>query len=142
MLPLLGIETLRMLPRKMMMEAWKRINTSFSIDEPWEPFSDIFEDEANFYVFIELPGVKKDDIIITLEKERLIIKGKKFQKMEEEDVKKVCVESLWGNFEKIVDLGEEIDADKVTAEMQQGVLKVVLPKKSVSYAKRVPVTGE
>lgn len=142
MMPLLGIETLRMLPRRMMMEAWKRINTGFSPDEPWEPFSDVFEDETNFYVFIELPGVKKEDIIITLEKERLIIKGKKNQKMNEEDVKKICIESLCGNFEKIIDLGEEIDPDKVTAEIQQGVLRVVLPKKSVSYAKRVPVTGE
>ncbi|MCX8065665.1 MAG: Hsp20/alpha crystallin family protein [Candidatus Hydrogenedentes bacterium] len=142
MMPFLGIETLRMLPRRMMMEVWRRMNMGLSTDEPWEPLADIFEDENNFYVFVELPGVKKEDIIITLEKEKLVVKGKKYQKMTEEDVKRVSIESLYGSFEKVIDFREEIDSDRVTAEVQQGILRIVLPKKSVRSAKRVPVTGE
>lgn len=142
MIPILSMESLRMLPRKMMMEAWRRINSVGSTEEPWEPLGDVFEDPNNFYVYIELPGVKKEDVVITLDKDKLVVKGKKITRVSEEDARKVFVESLYGNFEKVIEFGEEIDADKVTAEMQQGVLKVLLPKKSVSTVKRVPVSGE
>ncbi len=142
MIPILSMESLRVLPRKMMMEVWRRINLVSSTDEPWEPLADVFEDANNFYVYVELPGVKKEDVIITLDKDKLVVKGKKSLRVSEEDARKVFVESLYGNFEKVMEFGEEIDVDKVTAEIQQGVLKVLLPKKSVSTVKRVPVSGE
>ncbi len=141
MIPILSIETLRMLPRRMMMEAWRRMNSFSSTDEPWEPLADVFEDSNSFYVYVELPGVKKEDIVITLDKDKLTVKGKKDLKIDEE-LRKVFIETLYGNFEKEIKFDEEVDVDKVTAELQQGVLKILLPKKSISTVKRVPVTGE
>lgn len=135
-------DTLRVLPRKLMMEVWRRLNTGLNEGEPWEPLADVYEANTDYYVFVELPGVKKEDIVLTIDKNKLSIRGHKVKKVNEDDEKIVFCECLYGSFEKIVEFSDEIEEDKVNAEMQMGLLKITLPKKSVSTGKRVIVTGE
>ncbi len=135
-------DTLRILPRKLMMEVWRRLNTGLNEGEPWEPLADVHETNTNYYVWIELPGVKKEDIVLTIDKNKLSIRGVKMKKIDEDDEKIVFSECLDGSFEKVIEFANEIEEDKVNAEMQMGLLKVTLPKKSVSIGKRILVTGE
>lgn len=135
-------DTLRMLPRKLMMEVWRRLNTGLNEGEPWEPLADVYETNTDYHVFVELPGVKKEDIIITIDKNKLSIRGNKTKKTDEDDEKIVFCECLYGSFEKVIEFTDEIEEDQVNAEMQMGLLKVTLPKKSVSVGKRILVTGE
>ncbi|MGC8738215.1 MAG: Hsp20/alpha crystallin family protein [Candidatus Hydrogenedens sp.] len=135
-------DTLRVLPRKLMMEVWRRLNTGLNEGEPWEPLADVYETNAEYYVFVELPGVKKGDIVLTIDKNKLSIRGNKVRRADEGDEKTVFCECLYGSFEKIIEFADEIDEDKVSAEMQMGLLKITLPKKSVSIGKRITVTGE
>lgn len=135
-------DTLRVLPRKLMMEVWRRLNTGLSEGEPWEPLADVHETNTDYYVTVELPGVKKEDIVLTIDKNKLSIRGSKIKKNVEDDEKIVFCECLYGSFEKVIEFIEEIEEDKVNAEMQMGLLKVTLPKKSVSVGKRILVTGE
>lgn len=136
------IDTLRVLPRKLMMEVWRRLNTGLNENEPWEPLADVYESNSEFYVFVELPGVKKEDVILTVDKNKLCIRGSKTKKIGEDEGKVVFCECLYGDFEKIIEFSEEVDEEKVCAEMQLGSLKITLSKKSVSVGKRIPVSGE
>jgi len=135
-------DTLRVLPRKLMMEVWRRLNTGLNEGEPWEPLADVYETNTDYYVFIELPGVKKEDIVLTIDKNKLSVRGNKMKRVNEDDEKKVFCECLYGSFEKVVEFSDEIEEDKVNAEMQMGLLKITLPKKSVSVGKRIIVSGE
>lgn len=135
-------DTLRVLPRKLMMEVWRRLNTGLNEGEPWEPLADVYETNTGYHVFVELPGVKKEDIVLTIDKNKLSIRGVKIKKTDEGEEQIVFSECLYGNFEKVIEFTDEIEEDKVNAEIQMGLLKVSLPKKSVSVGKRILVTGE
>ncbi|HOK09300.1 MAG TPA: Hsp20/alpha crystallin family protein [Candidatus Hydrogenedens sp.] len=135
-------DTLRVLPRKLMMEVWRRLNMGLNEGEPWEPLADVYETNENYHVFVELPGVKKEDIVLTIDKNKLNVRGNKAKKIDEDEEKIVFCECLYGSFEKAIEFTDEIEEDKVNAELQMGLLKVVLPKKSVSVGKRIEVSGE
>ncbi len=135
-------DTLRVLPRKLMMEVWRRLNTGLNEGEPWEPLADVYETNTDYYVFVELPGVKKEDIVLTIDKNKLSVRGNKVKRVDEDDEKTVFCECLYGSFEKVIELADEIEEDKVNAEMQMGLLKITMPKKSVSVGKRIIVSGE
>lgn len=135
-------DTLRVLPRRLMMEVWRRLNTGLNEGEPWEPLADVYETNADYQVFVELPGVRKEDVVLTIDKNKLSIRGSKIKKIDTDEQKVVFNECLYGNFEKIIEFSDEIEEDKVNAEMQMGLLRVILPKKAVSVGKRIVVTGE
>ncbi len=135
-------DNLRLFPRKIMMEVWRRLNSGLNEEEPWEPLADMYETNDEYFIFVELPGVKKEDIVLTIDKHKLSVRGHKSRRNEEEDKKPVFRECLYGSFEKVVELDEEIEEDKVIAELQMGLLKVILPKKTTSLAKVIQVSGE
>lgn len=136
-----SLETFKVLPRRMMMEVWRRMNIGLSEDEVWEPLSDVYEDMGHYFVLVELPGVRKDDLVLTIDKTKLTIRGTKKRSIDDEDVKRVVMECLYGNFEKVIELSEEVDEDKVSAELTNGMLKITLPKKVVSSGKRITIAN-
>ena len=81
------------------------------------------EDAEKLEVEVECPRMKREDLELQLVEENLIIKGKKTR----EEKKKGYYESEYGSFERWVPV-PEVDPDKVTAEMKDGVLHIVLPK--------------
>ncbi len=135
-------DTLRVLPRKLMMEVWRRLNTGLNENEPWEPLADVYETNNDYFVFVELPGVKKEDIVLTIDKNKLCIRGNKTRKIDGDEEKTLFSECLYGSFEKVIEFAEEIEEDNVNAELQIGLLKITLPKKLVSVGKRIVVSGE
>lgn len=86
------------------------------------------EGEFAYHVDVDLPGVKKEDINIQVEDDKLIISGERRHKEEikEEDYYKV--ESSFGSFSRSFTLPEEVDVENIHAETKDGVLEVVLPK--------------
>ena len=86
------------------------------------------EGEDAYYVEIDLPGIKKEDIKITTEDNVLTISGERKMKDEvkEEDYNKV--ESAYGKFLRSFTLPEKVDVENIHAESKDGVLEVVIPK--------------
>jgi HSP20 family protein len=101
-------------------------------DEPmtvaeWAPLVDITEDDKEYLIKAELPDVKKEDVKVAVENGRLTITGeRKFEK--EESKKYHRVERLCGRFVRSFIVPDIADADKVSAEFADSVLKVHLPK--------------
>ena len=93
------------------------------------PKIDISEDEKNIYLEAELPGVKKEDLKIKLEDNKLTILGEK-KSFSENDKNKYFYnkERIFGTFEKVFTVQTEINQDNIKAEFEDGVLSVTIEK--------------
>jgi HSP20 family protein len=92
------------------------------------PRADIIERKDEYVVFVEMPGVSKDDFHVDLENNVLTIRGKKNIHEKRDDEQFIRVERQCGNYKRSFRLGEEIEKDKIEAKYRDGVLEVVLPK--------------
>jgi len=105
----------------------------------WMPAVDIEEDDNGYKFFVELPGMEKEDVNITLHQDILTIKGeKKFEK--NDDSKNYhCYERRYGKFERSFRLNSDVLVDKIDANFKNGVLTVTLPKAEISKPKEIEV---
>ncbi len=105
----------------------------------WAPSADISETEKEYLIRAELPAVKKEDVKVTVDGGMLIIVGERKQKKEEKNEKFHRVESLYGSFTRQFSLPENVDANSIRCETQDGVLTVHIPKKAVEKAKQIEI---
>jgi HSP20 family protein len=97
----------------------------------------IMESDESFGVKAEVPGFNEKEIEIGVEPSRLTITGKRETKKEEKKGKTLCAESCSDQMLRIVDLPSEIETDKVTATLKNGVLELTLPKLAKAQPLRV-----
>jgi len=92
------------------------------------------EDENNYYIEVDLPGIKKEDVEISLKDNVLTISGeRKFKnEVKEEDYYKI--ESAFGKFSRSFTLPENADIENIEAKAENGVLEITIPLSSVSYS--------
>ncbi len=82
----------------------------------------------NYIVKAELPGIKKEDLDIDLDKNYITINAKKEEKKEEEDKSYRKSEFKYGEFSRTVYFQEEVDTEKTEAKMENGILEITIPK--------------
>ena len=95
----------------------------------WTPSIDIYETTGEFILTAEVPGVKNSDIDIKVIQETLVLRGERRWEPEADHELYHRLESSYGKFERSFSLSESIDAERITAELEHGVLKVSLPKR-------------
>jgi len=89
---------------------------------------DISEDEAGFHIDAELPGLTKEQIALNIEDDVLTIKAERKQESEENKKNFHRIERSYGSFSRSFNLGEMIDQENISADFDNGVLHVTLPK--------------
>jgi HSP20 family protein len=106
------------------------------------PRIDIDENNSQISVIVELPGLEEKDVNIKLTEDSLTLSGeKKYEEEKKEGEKTLYRESRYGSFERVIPLsGVEIDHDKVSAAMKNGVLTIVLPKSEKAQKKERTVS--
>ena len=105
----------------------------------WSPLSDIYEDNDNFKLKLDLPGVKKEDVKISFEDGRLTISGERKQEKEAENYKYHRVERTFGNFYRAFNLPKKIKVENISAEFQDGQLTVNIPKEEEAKPKAIDI---
>lgn len=107
----------------------------------WTPSVDISETDKEFLIKAEIPGVKKEDVKVTIESGMLTIKGERKMEKEEKGKKFHRVERSYGSFVRSFRIPDGVDESKVKAEFKDGVMNVALPKseKAKSKALEIPV---
>jgi len=105
----------------------------------WAPLVDIVEDDENYVIKAELPGVKKEDIKVGVQDDVLTVSGHRHYEKEEKDKKFHRIERSYGSFARSFTLPEDSDGEKVSAEFKDGMLKVLLPKTERIKPKQVEV---
>ncbi len=106
----------------------------------WEPLVDIYETNEDIVVKAEIPGMKKEDIEISITDNVLTIKGEKKQerKMQNEDYHRI--ECSYGTFQRSFSLPKAIKPDNVTASYKDGVLTITVPKAEEVKPKKIQIS--
>lgn len=108
------------------------------LEPGYTPPLNVYEDGETIVVELEVPGLKAGDVEVSFEAGELTLKGeKKFAAKEGAPVHRR--ERFYGAFERTLTLPWEIQADKITAEMKDGVLTVALPKAETAKPRKVEV---
>jgi HSP20 family protein len=105
----------------------------------WVPAVDISEDDDNLFVDVEVPGMKKEDIKVSLEHNVLSLKGEKKQEKEVKDENFHRWERSYGSFARSFELPVPVQADKIKANYHDGVLHIALPKAEEVKPKEIPI---
>jgi HSP20 family protein len=105
----------------------------------WAPALDISERKDAYLVTVELPGVRMDDLTITLEDGLLTIQGERQVANDSSDQRFHRVERRYGAFRRAITLPAHVQADAVEAWFEDGVLQVLVPKAEEAKPKRIQV---
>lgn len=105
----------------------------------WAPAVDIKEEPACFVLLADIPGVDPKDIEISMENGVLTIKGERTGTQTEESQEYTRVERSKGSFYRRFALPDTADADKITAEGRNGVLRIIIPKREKASVKKIKV---
>ena len=111
-----------------------------SPSDVWAPALDVHEDKDNYIFRTELPGLKREDIEVSLQDGALVISGERKVEKVEEGVAVHRQERFYGKFQRALTLPEPVAADKVKAEYKDGVLTVTLPKTEEAKPKKIDVS--
>ena len=102
------------------------------------PELNVYENAEEFEITLALPGMRKEDIDISLENNTLTISGERELK-EEEGTKYHRIESRFGKFERTLPLPNVIDEENISASYENGVLTVNVPKSKEKAGKQIEV---
>lgn len=107
----------------------------------WAPSVDIYENKDQIVLEAELPGMKQEDFDLSIENNVITLRGeRKFEKTEETD-NYHRVERSYGGFTRSFTLPQTVSAEGATAEYNNGVLRVTLPKREETKARRIQISG-
>ena len=105
----------------------------------WTPAADIKEEEDKYVIHADIPGVKPEDIDVSMENGILTIKGERESEKKDNREGYKRVERVYGSFMRRFSLPDTADADRISAKSVNGVLEVVIPKQEKQLPKRIAV---
>ncbi len=105
----------------------------------WTPALDLYEDKDNIFVKVELPGMKREEIEVSLHEGMLSISGERKSESKHKDAEVYRTERFFGRFQRTITLPAPVAGDKVKGQYKDGVLTVTLPKAEEAKPKRIDV---
>ena len=106
----------------------------------WTPTVDVCERADEIVIFVEMPGVERADVQIAWSEGMLIVSGLKRQRPAGRDVAKyLCVERTYGHFRREIAIKIPIDYKNAKAELENGLLKIHLPKRTEPDVTTIPI---
>ena len=108
----------------------------------WAPALDLYEDNDNLVVKAELPGMKKDEIDISLHQNNIVISGERKLENESQEGETSRAERFFGRFQRSLELPKPVNPEKVTATYKDGILTVRLPKTEESKPRQITVKAD
>ena len=107
------------------------------LDAPFE----IKETKEGYLFKADVPGIKENDITINLTGSRLTVSGKREEEKRQEHETYFSYERSYGNFTRSFTLPDGVDGEKVSANLKDGVLSILVPKKPEAQPKKVEIKG-
>jgi HSP20 family protein len=105
----------------------------------WTPATDVTEEEHQYSVTIDLPGLKRDDIKISVANGMLTVSGERKRESESKEQGYVRVEREHGSFARTFTLPRTVDGKRIEASYKDGVLTIALPKSEDARPKSIDV---
>ena len=132
-------------PMKELQEIERRLGAVLNVNRPVqkvEVFTPVVNekvDEKGYYLEIDLPGVKKEDIEISVNDSILTVAGERKLEKKEEKENYTRIESFFGRFERSFKLPPDADAENIEAKYENGVLKLFIPRKTKPEGKKIEI---
>jgi HSP20 family protein len=112
---------------------------ALATDAAWAPALDVIEEKDSYVVKVELPGVNKEDVKLSLEQGTLSITGERKSETNAETATAYHTERFHGRFQRSINLPESITRDQVKAQYKDGVLTVTLPKSEEAKPRQIDI---
>ncbi len=132
-------------PFKELQDIERRIGAVLNVNRPvqkvesFTPAVNERVDDKGYYLEIDLPGVKKENIDISVNDGVLVVSGERKLEKKEEGPNYTRIESFFGRFERAFKLPADADTDNIDAKYEDGVLKIFIPKKQKPAGKKIEV---
>ncbi|HXK09584.1 MAG TPA: Hsp20/alpha crystallin family protein [Vicinamibacteria bacterium] len=133
--------TLRRDPLQELLDLQERMNRLFDetltrerLDEPsllqgsWVPLADVVETPDGYVVDVELPGLGREDVVIQAQGDELVVRGERRLDGANRPESFHRLERRYGPFARSFRFAEEVDPDRITAEFEDGLLRLEVPK--------------
>jgi HSP20 family protein len=128
-------------PLQELLDLQERMNRLFDetltrerLDEPsllqgaWAPLADVIEAPEGYVVEVELPGLGKDDVVVQAQGDELVVRGERRPDLGSRPESFHRLERRYGPFSRIFRFSEQVDPDRVTADFEDGLLRLQVPK--------------
>jgi len=117
----------------------KAVERDARTNHAWMPAIDVYEEKEQYVIKAVLPGVKREDVTLSLEDDVLTIKGERCYEEDEKQEGFLRVESTYGAFQRVLQLPQSVQADAVNAEFKDGILKITLPKADTVKTREIKI---
>jgi len=117
---------------------WNTSSRQSQLFSGWTPSLDLYQNNDNIVAVVELPGMRKEDIEISLQDGTLTISGERKEERGTEDGA-TRTERYTGKFRRSITLPTRVDANKVNATYKDGILTVTLPKAEEAKPKQIQI---
>jgi len=105
----------------------------------WCPRADVVEEDKDYQIAIELPGMEKDQVKVTVEQGVLTVSGENTSEHEEEGKGVRRIERRYGTFARSFELPDDVDAERIAATFKNGLLKLTVPKTVEAAPRKVEI---
>ena len=109
----------------------------------FRPATDIIERTDGFHIYLDMPGVEKEALVIDLNDNELAVSGKTATAVDAccKDERQVHMEFRGGEYSRTFTLSDTVDRDQISAQLTNGVLELHLPKSEKMLPKRIEITA-
>jgi HSP20 family protein len=108
----------------------------------WSPATDLIDKKDKLVARIELPGVEKKDVKVSLSENNLTVQGEIEKDKETKKEDYYCCERAYGTYSRTISLPAEIDQDKIKANFKNGILEITMPKKAEKKPREITIEPE
>ena len=115
---------------------WRRTPAQ---EREWSPALEVFEKEDKYVVKAEVPGLKEEDVDISVSDDTLCLKGEKKTEHEVKEEEYHWSERTYGSFLRTIRLPSNVDAEKIEANYENGMVEIILPKMAEVKPKKITV---
>ncbi|WP_243018456.1 MULTISPECIES: Hsp20/alpha crystallin family protein [Candidatus Cardinium] len=106
------------------------------------PRIDVSESNSNYYIEAELPGIELKDIEVQVNGHVLSIRAKKEANTEQKDTNYYIQERYTGSLQRSISLPNSADVEQINAKLQDGILRLTIPKKERAITKKIEIESE
>ena len=108
----------------------------------WAPATDLIDKKDKLVARVELPGVEKKDVKISLNENNLTIQGEIEKDKETNKEDYYCCERAYGTYSRTISLPTEIDQEKIKAKFKNGILEITMPKKPEKKPREINIEAD
>jgi HSP20 family protein len=113
-----------------------------AVESAWHPACDVEEGEDHFLLTLDMPGVQKDEIKLEVMDNQLLISGERKQEAKKKTDGAWYSERRFGKFHRTFSLPPGVDAEKVQASYQDGMLRIAIPKAASAKPRQIKIGNE